>query len=205
MKKYIMTLILVVLLLFGCGKSVVEQSISEFNSHESITLMPDESIVLSGNVYENTAREFERLTMTGKKHYTVRIHTNGGDAFSTVAMVHRIKDLQKQGVKFTMIVKAKAFSAGSYLFMMGDERIMYNGSLLMWHTVNGKRVWYKKARSEERGVVFDTIDNFIVGEFEKKFPDIPKEKVNHWFWNTDLTWMTSTEALLWGIATQVIY
>jgi len=206
MRKLFTMFVIMLMLFIGCQSAPeIKPGPGDFNSHESVSIMPDESIMISGNVYENTYREFLRLTMTGKKHYTVRLHTNGGDAFSTVAIVHRMKELQAQGVTFTTIVGGKAFSAGSYIFMMGDRRIMYGGTNLMWHTVKGQFKIKGRAWPTDRGVVISNMDNFVVETFSQRFPDIDKKHIYEWFWNTDMTYMSATEALLWGIATEVIY
>ena len=202
-KKIIM--LLVVLLCFGCAGSVINPQADRYNTSYGIGILPDETICMSGKVYENSYHEFVRLTSTGKKNYTIRLNTFGGDAFATVGIMHHIKALQKEGVKFTMIVQTKAMSAGSYIFMMGDRRIMYGHTNLMWHTIQGQLLVKGKKLDGTRGVVIKNLDDFVVSEFERRFPHIDKALINEWFWNTDMTYMGAMDALLYGIATDVIY
>jgi ATP-dependent protease ClpP protease subunit len=203
-KKLLCILGLTVLLLFGCA--VIENPRHEkYDTSYGIGMLPDGTISIAGKIYEHSYAEFVRMTTTGEKEYTIRLNTFGGDALATVGILHHIKDMQRKGVKFTMIVQTKAMSAGAYMFMMGDKRIMYTGTSLMWHTIRGQFKKKKQDWSTVRGVVAANLDNFVVSEFERRFPHIDKVHINEWFWNTDMTFMGATEALLWGIATDVIY
>jgi len=204
MKKLFVTFMLMLMLFIGCTVNHNRQPNPSIST-SSVAILPDESIMFSGKVYEDTYREFVRWTSDNKKHYTIYLNTFGGDAFATIGILHRINELQEQGVKFTMICQTKALSAGSYIFMMGDERIMYTGTSLMWHTVRGQFKKKGKAWSTEKGIVITQLDNVVVGYFEKRFPHIDKALIYEWFWNTDTTYMGATEALLHGIATDVVY
>jgi ATP-dependent protease ClpP protease subunit len=119
--------------------------------------------------------------------------------------MNRIKLLQSQGVKFTMIIPARGYSAGSYIFMMGDERIMYDGAKLMWHTITGQAKHDSRLfrNDEQKGVMLD-LDNFVVQQFRNKFPHIKEEWIQSTFFNSGMTYMTALEAKLMGICTKII-
>jgi ATP-dependent protease ClpP protease subunit len=176
----------------------------EQNVDSDFETLPNGELILSGNVDGDTYKEFLRATSTGKKHYTLKIMTNGGCAYNTVAVMNRIELLQSQGVKFTMIVPGKGFSAGSYIFMMGDERIMYRGSFLMWHTITGQAKFNEKTIAETHESLIRGLDEYVVGKFVELFPHITKEWVDSTFWNSGMTWQTAEQALLMGIATKIV-
>ncbi len=201
-KKLIITIgLILALTVGGCTTTnIVRQQTIDTD----IEMLSDGSIIYSGGVDEDNYKEFLRYTLSGKKHYTIRLHTSGGDAYSTIAVISRIKLLQSQGVKFTMIVPAKAYSAGSFIFMMGDERIMHSGAKLMWHTS------YAQAKHSNKRVHPDAkkpwlhCDNWIVEEFRKQFPHITEEWIQSTFFNSGPTWQTAIEAKLMGICTKIV-
>jgi len=174
------------------------------NVDGDIEMLDDGSIIISGGVDEDTYKEFLRFTSTGKRHYTIRLMTNGGCAYNTIAIMSRMEQLQKQGVKFTTIVMGNAFSAGAYIFMMGDERIMGPGANLMWHTMTGAVEATGREVPKDRVKLISDMDHWVVGMFEKRFPYITKVWIKEAFWYTNYTWMNAIEARLMGIATKVL-
>lgn len=204
-KKLIATIVLgAALILGGCA---TQQTINHTNTYtDDVDKHADGTIIISGDFDEDTFKEFRALTLDGKDHYTVMIMSNGGCAYNTIAIINWIEILQARGVKFTMIVPGNGFSAGSYMFMMGDERIMYRGSHLMWHTITGQIKsdgnWWKIPTSRHGFML--GMDKYIVGMFTKRFPHITDEWVESTFWNSGMTFMSAEQALLMGIATKII-
>lgn len=192
--------------------SVSVQQVQEIDN--DFELMPDgRTIVLSGEVSSRTYGSFVRATTqallqrSNNNNFTIILQTPGGDGSATVAMMNHIKMLQQEhGFRFTMIVTGGAHSAGSYLFMMGDERIIYRGGTLMWHTIFGQlnaRDLWTRINDEQREYI-QLLDNFVVNTFKELFPYITDEWIDETFWNTDMTWMTAEEALKLGIATRIL-
>jgi ATP-dependent protease ClpP protease subunit len=203
MKKLILSLVVVLSLAFA-GYVTQSNHVTTRTIDNDIEQLADGSIIISGGVDEDTYKEFLRATLDGKRHYTIRLMTNGGCAYNTIAIMTRMAELQKQGVKFTTMVMGHGFSAGSYIFMMGDERIMGSGANLMWHTMSGVAKVTGRMIPQDRIKMITEMDHWVVEMFEKRFPNIPKEWIQRAFWDENLTWMSAKEALFFGIATRVL-
>ena len=206
MKKLLAMLLLGAALVFG-GCSTGTQKTTNIWT-DDVERQDDGAIILSGNVDEDTFKEFRALTLDGKDHYTIILMTNGGCGYNTVAIMNRIDTMQKAGVKFTMYITGHGFSAGSYIFMMGDERIMNRGSHLMWHTITGQieadGKMYQLDKYPSRKAMLIGMDQYVVGMFEKRFPHVTKEWVHSTFWNSGRTFQSAQSALLMGIATKIV-
>ena len=126
MKKRLISILLAVSLLF-----IPVAAVSDINRLEKT-----DTIVIDGVVYEDSYLEFVKATMDESvRHWTIVIHTNGGDAHATTGIINRIKAMKKNGVTFTTFTETKAFSAGGYIFLMGDRRVIVDGAHLMFHTM----------------------------------------------------------------------
>jgi len=203
MKKMLVIIMLAVALMFGgCASNQNVQRTQAING--DIEQLSDGSIIISGEVDQDTYRDFLRYTLDGRKHYTIRIMSNGGCAYNTIAIMTHMQRMQAKGVKFTTISLGNAFSAGAYIFMMGDERILGSGANLMWHTITGVAKESGRTIPADRIKLISDMDHWVVGMFEKRFPNISKEWIQRAFWDENLTWMNAKEALLMGIATAVI-
>ena len=94
------------------------------------------NIIINGRVVEDSYIQFLKATSDKSvKHWNVTIHTDGGDAHSTVAIINRIKAMKKTGVTFTTFTESKALSAGGFIFIHGDKRVVIRGASLMFHTM----------------------------------------------------------------------
>jgi ATP-dependent protease ClpP protease subunit len=191
------------------GAKIIDQC--PFEETQQATMM------ISGRVTEDTFGEF--LTFINKhpgiKQLNILIHTNGGDAYSTVGIMNKINELKKSGMKIKTVVHAKAYSAGGYLFLMGDERVVYEGSTLMFHTILQQRTRAQVAADRERsrnaaiGInVAERLDNFV----RARFIEVTNcsEKVADYFLNgtkeedTSAQWMSGLTAYNLGVATEYI-
>jgi len=61
------------------------------------------------------------------------INSPGGDVVEMMGMMMHIEDLKANGVHVTTEVTGRALSAGAFLWLLGDERIVNKGSKLMFH------------------------------------------------------------------------
>ena len=68
--------------------------------------------------------------LEGKDEVTVHINSVGGDMYAGIAIYNRLKGL---AAHVTTINDGLAASAGSLIFMAGDDRKMHAGSNLMIH------------------------------------------------------------------------
>ena len=203
MKKMLVIIMLAVALMFGgCASN---QNVQRTQSIDGdIEQLADGSIIISGGVDEDMYKEFVRFTLDGRQHYTIRLMTNGGCAYNTIAIMTRMEQLQKQGVKFTTQIMGHGFSAGAYIFMMGDERIMGSGANLMWHTMTGQTKFDSRTIPASSIELVHNMDVWVVGMFMKRFPHIEMEWIYETFWNSGRTWQTAKSALQMGIATKVL-
>ena len=154
-------------------------------------------IVVSDSVYASDFFEFYVATEhKGVKHYHIMIHSPGGSPWATIGIINRILELKAKGVRFTTETYSTASSAGSYIFMMGDERIMHKGSVLMWHTMEAQgghryKEWQKRC------------DNFIRKMF-KRITGFSDKLVHAWLDSGKAQWMSCETAYNVGIATKII-
>ena len=206
MKKFLALLLLGAALVFGgCTVSSPNIIVRTIEIDDSdVDIQADGAIIISGGVDEDTFKEFRSLTLDGRDHYTIILMTNGGCGYNTVAIMNRIETLQKQGVKFTTYITGHGHSAGSYIFMMGDERIVNNGSVMMWHTMNGQLKHDNRKIPEERQAYMLYMDEYVVNKFRERFPHIKEEWIKETFWDSGMSFMTATSAKLMGIATKIV-
>jgi ATP-dependent protease ClpP protease subunit len=175
------------------------------------------NIMIDHRITENSYGEF--MEATGHLRNTrinLYIHTNGGDAYATVGIVNRILDLKDRGCKIVTIVMAKALSAGGYIFLMGDERIAYEGSTLMFHAMmQQKSKAFVDRMRKDRGVavgvaVIERMDKYIGERFRKVVGDRMSEKTIQYFLNgtaeedVPSQYMSALTAFNTGVATKYI-
>jgi len=74
----------------------------------------------------------EQAVTNGEKEITVNINTVGGSVFCSLAIKTALQRAKEQGVKIITVNEGVCASAGTQIFMEGDERICYT-SLFMIH------------------------------------------------------------------------
>ena len=128
MKKLIaITLASLMLLVVGCK---LEVEVTEKDKYYMI--MDSGKILVSGGFTEDMLREV-LLATDEVKDYHILINSRGGDAYALLGMINRVEYLQSQGAHITTESYGYAFSAGLFLFLSGDTRIIHKGSALMFH------------------------------------------------------------------------
>ena len=171
-KKIIM--LLVVLMCFGCAGQKMQRDVHVTNPTY------DGVILINGNLGESDFVEFYNQTRDESiRHYRIIINTSGGSATSTVGILERITELKANGIKFTTETYTKAYSAGAFIWMMGDERIMHPGSSLMWHTMLGQFAFDEKEWPPPVGtniypyrVTFEGMDEYVYNMTKRSFPNV---------------------------------
>ena len=138
-------------------------------------------------------------TLEGKDQITVHINSVGGDMYAGIAIYNRLKGLAGH---VTTINDGLAASAGSLIFMAGDDRKMHAGSNLMIHGAAGFVYGYYKAEDMQ--------------DFVKEFEAHNRAGINIYAERTGRdkeeiaalvaaeTWMTGQQAVDAGSATEVI-
>ena len=149
--------------------------------------------------------QFMRLTSNPKiKHYEIIIHSPGGAAITCIAVMNRIRELQRKGVTFTTKIYGMGMSAGSYVFMLGDERIIYEGGSLMWHTIQAQVPQYQwDALDPQMRALLTSWDDYIRARFQEA-SGMSKESCDYWLDGGTAQFMGAETAFNTGIATEYI-
>jgi ATP-dependent protease ClpP protease subunit len=130
-------------------------------------------IEINGMITEKSFMEFVEVTKYAEnQHFNLIIHTNGGDAWSTVGIINRMHELKERGCTFTTTTYAKAFSAGAYLWLEGDNRVIYEGATLMFHTIMQQATKAQVDMGREMGSsraisAIERLDAYIAKRFKK--------------------------------------
>ena len=157
----------------GCSTAPDQHKFNEWTGAKPGT------ILFTGNITDQDFHAFYNQTTLPLDHYTVVLNTNGGEAMACVGIMSRIVELQKQGVKFTTVVYSKAYSAGAFIFMMGDSRIMHSGSSIMWHTMRaqiahdgGELPGIPGTSQYSRKEIFDGLDEWVIEKTIEAMPNV---------------------------------
>ena len=149
--------------------------------------------------------QFMRLTSNPTiKHYEILIHSPGGNAITCIAVMNRIRELQRQGITFTTRIYGTGMSAGSYIFMMGDERIVYEGGSLMFHTMRAQIKDYQWDNADQNiKNLINRWDDYIRARFAEQ-TGMSKKSCEWWLDGGTAQFMSGETAYNVGIATQYI-
>ena len=206
MKRLIAGILMGLVILFTTGCDTQPKSYKDLLSSNSVMQHHDPSVIyVTGNFYEGSAIPFIYATTKDPsiRHYTVRITSSGGDAYGCTVMINHIAKLKRQGIKFTMIVDGKAYSAGFFLFMMGDERIMTPGSLLMIHTMEAQKVSEGKVIPEMYLPFLRYLDNNIMNQTYKVYPNVDRMLLETMLAYSGATFVNADEAVEVGLADRI--
>lgn len=203
MVKRLLSIIVGLTVLVSCAGAPMNRYRDRLEDSGIYQKMNDQSIIhMGGTFIYDTQISFIYATTKDPsiKHYTVYINTDGGDAYSCTAIINHVAKLQKQGIKFTMITDTKASSAGFFLWMMGDVRLMTPGSILMIHTMRGQFDADEKVLPERYVKMFDTLDENIVLQTMKRFPNVDPMTLETMLRYSGMTWIDSQEAIELGMS-----
>jgi ATP-dependent protease ClpP protease subunit len=126
-------------------------------------------------------------------------------------MINRIEELQTQGAHITTEIIGYGFSAGSFFFLLGDERIVHKGAILMFHGAGMQqgftRMDAKKAcNTEGQETLCDVLtmldDNVFNLLRNKTFME--EKDIQHWMYHEDFNFMSAEEAYKLNVATTII-
>lgn len=201
MKKLLAALVLSVVLLFGCQKAPeVNQLKNDWTESRPGT------IFITGNISDTDFQKFYNETSYDLKSYRIILNTNGGEAMACVGIMQRIMELQSQGVHITTEVYSKAYSAGAFIWMMGNERIMHEASSLMWHTMvsqmdhDGKHFpSLPKSKRYDRKEVFFGLDNWVFERAKMMLPNVDPMTLETMLMHTGMTFIMAETAFEMGM------
>lgn len=146
-----------------------------------------------------TAKSFrKRLNDLGTvKNITIRINSGGGSVFDAQAIYNAI---HQHPAKVKVIIDGIAASAASWIAMAGDEILMAENGLFMYHLSQGFTAGdrYAHAKSIE---IFDKIDGIIADIYAARTGKNRAELLEQM--KTE-TWLTAKEAKDAGFVTGII-
>lgn len=135
----------------------------------------------------------------------------GGNAFVVLAMMNYLEDLKAKGVCIITEVGGMAASANALIWVMGDERVVHDGDLIMFHeaVVMGP---YGAITSEENYTkaqhkIMDNLNGYMRAQLMEILND--KEVVDELMDPTidedkNMNWFTAKELFNMGVATKFI-
>lgn len=210
MKKLLMTaMAALTILLMGCDFEVPSISLTVGDDWRPGDIVMTDGTILISDFDTTTIRNFLEATKEVKNYHIV-LNTGGGQAFNCVTMINRIQYLQSQGAHITTEIIGYGMSAGTVVFLLGDERIVHTGAVLMLHgagvTAYGERYGCKSdfpdtAPDGMKEVLCMVDANFKELLLEKT--DLTDEEVDKWLYGQDFNYMTAQEAFDLNLATTI--
>ena len=137
--------------------------------------------------------------LEGKDEVTVHINSVGGDMYAGIAIYNRLKGL---AAHVTTINDGLAASAGSLIFMAGDDRKMHAGSNLMIHGAAGFLYGYYQVQDLRDAAKQMEAHNKAGVNIYAERTGRDKAEINALV--DAETWMTGEEAVTEGFATETI-
>lgn len=139
------------------------------------------------------ARQIENLDVPLEVH----INSYGGKVSQGLAIYNLLKDYKQE---VTTICDGFACSASSVIFMAGDKRVMHKSSLLMihnaWTITSGDSNELRKQADDLEKITEPSIDIYT------SVSNLPRDEIKKML--DEETWLTSSESLEYGFATEVI-
>ena len=138
-------------------------------------------------------------SLEGKNEVTVHINSVGGDMYAGIAIYNRLKGL---AAHVTTINDGLAASAGSLIFMAGDDRKMHAGSNLMIHGAAGFLYGYYQVQDLRDAAKQMEAHNKAGVNIYAERTGRDRAEINALV--EAETWMTGQEAVDEGFATETI-
>lgn len=137
--------------------------------------------------------------LSSYSNLTIRINSPGGDMNAGVVIYNRLREL---GAHITTVCDGLAASAASLIFLAGDTRKIYTGSIVMIHEAAVLLYDYYQVKGVERVVGMLNAYNQSGINIYVERTGISEDEVRQMM--DDETWMTGQEAVDKGFATEVI-
>lgn len=208
--KKLLSIVLAGLLILSVGGCKIEVKDTTEVQNAWEVLQPDGTILVDSFDYPSLKSFLHRTTEV--KDYHIIIHSPGGVAVNCVAMMNRIADLQRQGAVITTEVLGMGLSGGALLFIMGDNRIIHDGAVLMFHSAgfvwSGERMNAKKLYKTGNPDMMPSGDflSMLDDRFAKRMKELglTDKEVEDWLYHEDANFMNAAEALELNLANGLI-
>ncbi len=149
--------------------------------------------------YGTNAQEFAKQMNNLPKNKEVVVHINspGGSIFEGIA----IYNILRRHGNVTTVCEGIAASIAAIIFLAGDKRLIVDNSMVMVHPAmftvqNGDKKEFKEAQQ-----LLERAEQNIRSIYESRL-NVETELLDEWL-NNDI-WMSSEEALEYGLATEII-
>jgi ATP-dependent protease ClpP protease subunit len=162
-------------------------------------------VVLIDDFYTLSLTDLMKATRDLKKGDTLKMYSQGpgGNAFVCLSMMNYIHSLQKKGVHVVTESMGLAASANFFMWLIGDERIVNEGDLLMSHLVIPRSAYGQKVSREsltdEQRLIIDHLNHWIR---QRLLNIVGDAQVVNEMLDDDNNWYTAKQLYEMGIATQ---
>lgn len=162
-------------------------------------------VVLIDDFYPLSLADLMKATHDLKKGDTLKMYSQGpgGNAFVCLSMMNYIHSLQKKGVHVVTESMGLAASANFYMWVIGDERIVNEGDMLMSHLVIPRNAYGQKISREsltdEQRLLIDHLNHWIR---QRLLNIVGDAQIVNEMLDDDNNWYTAKQLYEMGIATQ---
>jgi ATP-dependent protease ClpP protease subunit len=164
------------------------------------------SFYIYGDINEKTALSFNKFVrrriLATEDSLTVYINTHGGEYESACSIIDTINTLKREGTEVVTVVDGKAYSAGAFIFCFGSRRIVQERSVLMFHPIQLYDSGTQSVGEAKSLIDFTTREysEIISGIINACNLTLSEKELYAKF--KDCWWLSSTEALEYGFATE---
>lgn len=160
---------------------------------------------LQGNVgrgvvdLSNEIRQYGRLNPEAP--ITLNIFSPGGSVFDGLVLYDTLRTLADQGHAITTVTRGYAASMGSLIFLAGDNRLIGEQAMVMFHTLaagTGGMLYEMEDDLEFYRKLNKRLDHIVLSRTKIK-PETLAAKTKKKDW-----WVSAQEAKKYGVATQII-
>lgn len=178
-----------------------------------IPTLSDGRIVLPTRIVSGVNIPYLRV-FEEERNIHIIVDNFGGSAYDTLAIVARLREIRNKGFTITTEAYGYTMSGGAFIFLMGDRRILHDGAMVMFHgagfTIGNRRVSLrtlhltgKTLLTEDEQIPLVLFDNHLMNcMYDRTW--MSKEEVLDWMYKFDYNFMSSEDALMHGVATEVI-
>ena len=138
------------------------------------------------------------------KKIVITIKSYGGGLYDALAVISMLEEVKMKGVDLVTKCEGNAMSAGMMIFLAGDERIISETSILMWHEILSvkflalEQVTDKENEAKVYRYLQNTVNNYIA-----KRTKMTKQELDERVKSKEL-WLNGKDALTHGFATRLI-
>ena len=131
----------------------------------------------------------------------LNIRSDGGNNDDMFALINVLERIKKQGVKVTTVANSGAYSAGFYIFIVGDERRAYRNTTFLPHYGSSGDIAFSERDKKETRKETDR-SNRMAKNLIKKYTNVNDKTIKEW-WNNEV-YLTVTQGKKYGFVDKII-